>query len=178
MAREGGIPGVSVTIRPATIGDAAGIAAVHVRSWRETYPGLIPQDVLDNLSVEQRTKDWQEWLSKQQQMFVAHKSEQIVGFVAGGKSRKPDFSYRSELYGLYLLQETQGSGVGRSLFETLGKAFQDQNTPDFYLWVIEGNTQSRQFYERMGGQAFSEKIEEERGYTLKEIAYGWPNGYP
>jgi len=41
-------------IRPATPEDARAIAEVHVASWRYAYRGLLPDDVLDRLSVEER----------------------------------------------------------------------------------------------------------------------------
>lgn len=43
-------------IRRAKLDDAQGIAKVHVNSWRTTYKDIIPNDFLDNLSVEQRTE--------------------------------------------------------------------------------------------------------------------------
>lgn len=47
-------------IREAIVSDAKGIAKVHVDSWRTTYKGIIPDDFLNNLSYEQRTKLWEE----------------------------------------------------------------------------------------------------------------------
>lgn len=48
-----------MNFREANIGDAPGIAKVHVDSWRSTYKGIIPQSFLDGLSYEQRTKLWE-----------------------------------------------------------------------------------------------------------------------
>lgn len=45
-------------VRPARITDADGIAEVHVRSWQAAYRGLMPQEVLDGLSVAQRAEGW------------------------------------------------------------------------------------------------------------------------
>jgi hypothetical protein len=50
----------AATIRPATAEDAAGIAAVHVRSWQVAYRGQLPDALLDSLSVDQRTRWWGE----------------------------------------------------------------------------------------------------------------------
>ncbi|WP_274857053.1 hypothetical protein [Bacillus methanolicus] len=41
-------------IRKAVGDDAAQIARVHVKSWQETYKGLIDQNYLDNLKIEKR----------------------------------------------------------------------------------------------------------------------------
>ena len=40
--------------------DAAGIATTHVASWRAAYRGLLPQSLLDDLSVDRRTEQWRE----------------------------------------------------------------------------------------------------------------------
>ncbi|BDP43188.1 hypothetical protein DAETH_31570 [Deinococcus aetherius] len=39
-------------VRPATPADAPGIAHVHVTSWRETYPGRMPEDFLARATGE------------------------------------------------------------------------------------------------------------------------------
>jgi hypothetical protein len=49
-------------IRAAQIEDAKQIAEVHVASWRAAYRGILPDSMLDNLSVEKRTELWQERL--------------------------------------------------------------------------------------------------------------------
>ncbi len=39
-------------IRHARLGDEAGIANVHVKSWKSTYKGLVPDSFLDSLNAE------------------------------------------------------------------------------------------------------------------------------
>ncbi len=41
----------TIQIRPATLEDATAIAAIHVQSWRETYAGIMPEEVIGRLSV-------------------------------------------------------------------------------------------------------------------------------
>ena len=38
-------------VRPARIEDAPAIAEVHIQTWRETYAGLMPTEMLAGLSV-------------------------------------------------------------------------------------------------------------------------------
>lgn len=45
-------------IRPATVDDAHDLAVVHVRSWQQAYRGLMPQAVLDRLSIAEREAGW------------------------------------------------------------------------------------------------------------------------
>jgi GNAT superfamily N-acetyltransferase len=48
-----------VRVRAATIADAGPIARVHIASWRAAYVGLIPQDFLDAMDVEDRRLRWE-----------------------------------------------------------------------------------------------------------------------
>ncbi|MDX6215479.1 MAG: hypothetical protein QOG99_1063, partial [Frankiales bacterium] len=49
----------------AEVGQADAIAAVHVETWRVAYSGLLPQHVLDGLSVQRRGDGWREILRTQ-----------------------------------------------------------------------------------------------------------------
>jgi hypothetical protein len=40
-----------ITLRPATVADAAAISHIHVESWRTTYRGVVPDAFLDALSA-------------------------------------------------------------------------------------------------------------------------------
>ena len=66
---------LDIGVREARLGDAAGIAKVHVDSWRTTYPGIMPDAVLSVLSYEEREQLWTRRLS------AAAESKQVV-FVA------------------------------------------------------------------------------------------------
>ena len=46
---------MSAHVREATVADSAGIARVRIETWRAAYRGLVPQEVLDRLSVERET---------------------------------------------------------------------------------------------------------------------------
>ncbi|HZB44911.1 MAG TPA: hypothetical protein VE360_06695, partial [Pyrinomonadaceae bacterium] len=46
----------NVGFREATVADCAAVAEVHVRSWRESFAGIVPQSFLDGMSVERRAE--------------------------------------------------------------------------------------------------------------------------
>jgi GNAT superfamily N-acetyltransferase len=56
------IPPRALTIRRATAADARAIAGVHVASWRVGYRGLVSQQKLDRLDVDEREQRWKEWI--------------------------------------------------------------------------------------------------------------------
>jgi len=51
-----------VAVRTAVVADAPFIARVHVRSWQVGYRGIMPDEVLDAISLEQREERWRQIL--------------------------------------------------------------------------------------------------------------------
>lgn len=166
-----------VTIRKAAPDDVDGIARVHVETWRTTYTGLMPDEMLASLSVERRADMWRRTLTEytaQSYVYVAEdENGETVGFVAGGQERTGHELYKGEVYAIYVLKSVQGKGVGRELMQFLVQRFLDEGYTSMMLWVLRDNLGSRAFYERMGGEYVAEKTEEFGGATLVEVAYGW-----
>lgn len=135
-------------IRLLTADDASDIAAVHIRVWRETYPGLMAQEALDALDVERSTVKWREILSGDDSPRVVGAIERATGALAGwitvGKARDEDAPAPTELWVLNLAREHQGTGLAQELM-TLELADRPA-----YLWVVEGNERAIAFYRRHG----------------------------
>ncbi len=45
---------VEIHIRRATKSDIAAIAKIHVESWKTTYTGIFENEILENVTFEQR----------------------------------------------------------------------------------------------------------------------------
>ncbi len=138
-------------VRPASLQDAAAIAAVHVQSWKGGYQGLLPDAVLDGLSVERREQWWSQWLAElgqRDRILVAECDGQVVGFASVGQSRDLDADDRAaEVYAIYVHPDCWGHGIGRALMrhsvdELLRAGFREAR-----LWVLETNQRARRFYE-------------------------------
>ena len=164
-----------VIVREATLEDVPGIARVHVDSWRTTYKGIVPQRILDELKYEEREELWRRALSPNNASFVyvAEGADgQIVGFASGGPARQDAPNHESELYAIYLLQEHQGRGIGRQLFNEVVRTLVDRGVRSVAIWVLADNPACG-FYEAMGGRKVYERQEEVEGMVLDEIGYGW-----
>lgn len=64
-------------------GDARRIAEVHVRSWKAAYRGILPDPLLDGLSVDDRERSWHALLSGDRDRwltFVAEGTDGLAGF--------------------------------------------------------------------------------------------------
>ncbi len=161
-------------IRAAEESDAAGIAHVHLQSWRTTYAGVVPDDYLAALNVSERTGQWQEWLARGFEVYLAEVDGKVAGFIGGGALREPMQAYDAELYAIYLLHPAQKQGVGRALLGKLAASLSGQGFKSMIAWVLEKNP-SREFYPKTGAQLVTSKEIVIGGASLVEVAYGWPD---
>lgn len=101
-------------IRRLTADDAADIAAVHIRVWRETYPGLMAQAALDALDVERITVKWRQILGGDDSPRVVGAIERATGALAGwitvGQARDEDAPAPTELWVLKPRSRAPGDG--------------------------------------------------------------------
>jgi ribosomal protein S18 acetylase RimI-like enzyme len=148
--------GDRAAIRSAASPDAAGIARVHVDSWRETYSGLMPERFFDEDAFERRRRMWDAYLALEVPygtLVVAESDERVVGFAFSGPAQDDDATRghgpvrELHLFAIYLLKSEHGKGTGRALLEaaTAGRPAQ--------LWVASENALARAFYERNGVRA-------------------------
>lgn len=144
----------SVHIRPGVPGDARDIAQVHVVSWRDAYRGLLPDDFLDRLSVEEREAQRLAWFADPEPgsgILVAEEDGRIVGFASFGPTRDEDVpDGTGEVPAIYVDPAVVGTGVGRRLFKAASAALRDAGFGRATLWVLEANDRARRFYELAG----------------------------
>lgn len=166
----------NVSFREATAADCAAVAEVHVRSWRESFAGLVPQEFLDAMSVERRTRAFAERFaapSSSYRMFVAEAAGRgVVGFADFGEPREEFGGYEGELYAIYLLPEFQRRGVGGRLFRLGVEHLLASGRRSMYLLALKVSPY-RTFYEKMGGRVVGSKRVEIGGEPFDELVYGW-----
>ena len=142
-----------LTIAAANFDDLPEIADVHVKSWQETYKGLVPQSYLDALEVSTRLEKWQVWFRQGQGdgLILARIADRVVGFISFGQGRDQDRPDSAEIYALYLLKENCSQSLGYQLYQAaLGKLKAD-GFSQVYLWVLDTNRNAIEAYLRWGG---------------------------
>ena len=165
-------------IRPATPRDAAGIAHVHVETWRDTYAGIIPDHALLGMDERREAARQRHALGLRRQGSVTLVAEMqrhgVIGFAEAGQARATGLPYDAEIYTLYVLPGHQGQGLGREL---LGAAFARLVRTGFraaIVWVLAENP-ARFFYSAMGAKRIGVRTERLFGADLAQEAYGWPS---
>ncbi len=177
-----------LTIREARRTDAAGIARVHVDSWRSAYPGLVPDTVLVSMSQQRHQDQWVHALNHPRARHAALVADitaeaspgrgpaaaTLVGFGSCGPGRGAPFALAGEIYTLYVQPDYQDLGIGRALLHGLFDCLLARDMDSALVWVLADNP-SRFFYESMGGRRVAERDERLWGTVLAEAAYGWPD---
>ncbi|MEO0706181.1 MAG: GNAT family N-acetyltransferase [Cyanobacteria bacterium J06649_5] len=163
--------------REATYTDIPAIARVHVDTWRNTYSGIIPDQVLTDLSYEKRENAWQNVFDQAADSngftYVSeNETGQIIGFMDGGRERTGNQLFQGEINAIYILSSYQHQGIGRDLVRLATERLRQMDMLSMLVWVLEDNP-ACQFYEALGGQMIQSKSIEMRGSALIERAYGW-----
>lgn len=163
-----------MSFREAGVADCAAVAQVHVRSWRESFAGIVPQAFLDKMSVERRAEAFRGRFSDESyRMFVAEVAGRgVVGFADFGEAREMIAGYEGELYAIYLLPEFQRKGIGAGLFKRGVEFLIASGWSSMYLLALAASPY-KSFYERMGGRVIGRKQIEIEGIMYDELVYGW-----
>jgi GNAT superfamily N-acetyltransferase len=158
------------TVRRATPGDAHTIARIQVETWRAAYVGVMPQEVLDGLDVDEGAGTWEQWLGVETTaQFVAERAGAGVGFASVGPCRHEPES--GEVFSIYVRPEAWGTGSGWALMDAAVEWLAER-WREAILWVAEENPRARRFYERYGWVAETTRVEEVvPGAHIPEVLY-------
>jgi GNAT superfamily N-acetyltransferase len=154
-------------IRQATPEDAEAVVQMHTLAHEECYSHLLPSDFFAarRASIPERTERRRAYLGVQEPRLIAlDPGGRVVGLADAGPGRDADQPHALELYCLYTLRHTHGSGLGRALLEAaIGAA-------PAYLWVLEDNPRARAFYGKQGFRPDGEhNLLPEDWYRLPEM---------
>jgi L-amino acid N-acyltransferase YncA len=145
-------------IRPARVQDAAAVADVNRRGWLLAYAHIVPAATMREAAVDLASR-WADGLAGAaddgREVWVAtDHADAVIGFVSVGPSRDADAAPGvGELRAIYLAEQAIGTGVGRALLARGELALAARGYASATLWVFEGNTRARRFYERHGWSA-------------------------
>ena len=167
------------TVRRARPADAAGIARVHVATWRDTYPGVLPAPFLVALSAEAEERRWRSRLARPvlgSTTFVADDPRAgIVGYAICGANRRPLLvKIDAEVYEIYVDPWAQGRHLGRRLVAAMAGRLLVQGFRSACIRVLRDNP-TRWFYRHLNGRLILEETIRFAGADLAQLTYVWPD---
>ena len=156
-------------IRKAVPEDALGITIVNVYTWKTTYPGLMPDEVIDSRIAEliEKAEKCRIDIEQNDNFFIAVIGHTIIGFCCYGISRNKKYNASGEIYALYVLTGCQGLGVGKALFSAGTNALKDRGYSSIIINCLHGNP-SLGFYQHMGGKIISQKKDDIKDKSIIE----------
>lgn len=161
-------------IRSARSEDASEIARIYIAAWQDTYPGVLPFNLLRIMTQQGQTLRWQKLIAVRppESVLVAELQDKIVGFISFGPSGDTALGYDCEISALYVDPLLYGVGVGRQLLKGAFTAMAVFGMGSALIWV-NALIQSRFFCEAMGAKPVAERATLLMGEPVFENAYGW-----
>jgi GNAT superfamily N-acetyltransferase len=144
-------------IRLAEVDDAREIASVTVRGWRAAYRGIVPDEVLDGLSVDEREAVGREWLADESDETFTLVATDGAGRVEGYCSvfaPSPDEDADDDTAAIgatYVDPDCWRRGIGAALIRAAWAELRSRGDwREFTLWVLPANAAARSFYATFG----------------------------
>lgn len=142
---------MTVRYRLADLGDADELAALHIRSWRSAYRGLMPDEDLDSLDVAARADVFRGDLDE-----TTRRERGVTWVVAEDDGGLIGHSLSSFIDGvavlqiLYLDPDVFGAGVGQTLHDIAVRGVRRLGATSMTLKVLDGNDRAIGFYAKNG----------------------------
>lgn len=160
-----------LTVREAGEDDVLAIATIHVRSWQAAYRGVLPDELLDGLSVSERADRWRQIVAGSDERWLTLVAERPDGDLSGFCSvtapspEAPPGELTAEVGALYVDPEHWRQGAGGSMLSIALGELRELGFQDVILWVLPENEAALAFYERFGFEVEEgvEKREERSG---------------
>jgi GNAT superfamily N-acetyltransferase len=150
-------------VRAARASDAADLARIQVASWRATLAGLVPDEVLSELTspaAEQQWVDrWREAITQpptgHHRVHVAYSPDDdggVAGFASAGPATDPDLWPRTdgELYELHVLPELAGLGHGSRLLHAVADTLASGGFHTANTWALSADERRLDFLQTAG----------------------------
>ena len=143
-----GGPAMPITLRPVEPSDIPLMAAIRAREWAtETFwTGRIGLYLSGKHSPQQALPA--------RAAFVALEGTELVGFVAGHRTRR--LVCDGELQWINVVEERRGQGIADSLMMKIGAWFVEQDAHRVCVNVEPQNTAARRLYSRCRAQPLNE----------------------
>ncbi|CAA9321957.1 MAG: Acetyltransferase, GNAT family [uncultured Nocardioidaceae bacterium] len=149
-------PTADVSVRVAWAGDAAAIAAVQVRCWRQRYGGLLPEEELAGMDVEAFTARWAQQLERpgdaRNRVLVALERNAVRGYAVLVPSPDPDADpvADAELVELVLDPDHTGAGHGSRLLHAAADTMRADRFTTARTWTRTTEDALRSFLTAAG----------------------------
>jgi GNAT superfamily N-acetyltransferase len=179
----------SAFVRAARASDAAALARIQVESWHGELSGLVPDDVLQQLTSDQAVAEWESrWTeaiisppTSRHRVFVAVARATgagaarlgAVGFASAGPASDPDRwpATDGQLNELRVLPEHSTAGHASRLLHAVADTLAEDGFRTLSTWVLEADSHYREFLTAAGLEPDGARGELDMGKPLVVLRY-------
>lgn len=136
-------------IRNAKIEDAESIIRINIDGWKETYTGIFPSNILENLELK-KEESIVKCKNKISEYIVCEINNKVVGFLRFGKNRKNYYDNYGEIYAIYVDYNYQRMKAGKKLLDFAFKLLR-KSYKYVLISTLEDNS-ANIFYQKCGGK--------------------------
>ncbi len=155
-----------IIIRTAEKEDVWQIAEILVEDWQTAYRGIMDDDFLDSLSVDQR---YEIEVKRYDKYVVAAEGNEILGYAWLESTEEAPAD--CEVIALYVRYSKRNKGTGKLLMRYAFNYFRSIGKKKMIIWCLKENHESRRFYEKVGGKEYQTGSHNWGGKGYEMISY-------
>ena len=143
------------------------VADLAKRIWPVAYAAILSKEQLHYmLDRFYNLEALQKQLENGQVFYLAqNENQEFVGFVSYEINCEPN---KTKIHKIYVLPETQGTGIGKQLFDLVKTKAQENQQTAIFLNVNKYNT-AQNFYQKLGFTIIKEEvIDIGKGYVMDD----------
>ena len=150
-------------VRPARAGDAEALARIQVASWRSSFAGIVPDELLARLTGDEAERGyrdrWREAITRpptsRHRVLAAvtgAPEREVAGFASIGPATDADRwpGTDAEVYELRISPERVGCGHGSRLVQAVADTLTEDGFHTISIWALGADTALRRFLESAG----------------------------
>ena len=140
--------------------DCFDVAHVVTIAWNETYKGIVPDEFLNNLYLNEEARamnSYNKFDEKDNHQFVLEVDNKVVGFVNVGSTDDKDYDNCGEIHAIYIINGYKGYGFGKKLIESGINELKEIGCDKMIIGCLVGNP-TNGFYEHIGGKYIKQRM--------------------
>jgi len=150
-------------------------ARIYIDCWQRDYREVVPEEMLNNMSLEQEAEECSQWLYGNEDLtllYVAMDDSKMAGYIAASPNTEHPLEYEMEINGLFVERQYRGRGIGLRLMNYMMKELAKRGFAKVLLYNFK-DTKSNGFYKSLGGRVVSQQIQRPGGREAVVDIFGW-----
>ena len=131
--------------------DIPSLASLHYNCYLETYHDLLPENYLNELSIEKQLNTFNR-MNLLDYTYVVESKERLLGYVIAARREDRDLDRMDygEIQAIYVLNNYQKIGYGGMLLDYATAALEQKHFKYIVVWVLKDHTNAVDFFRSQG----------------------------